>query len=314
MSDSVVELVVHGPPGSPPPVMAQAFRAAVTEAGIDSREWRLLGRGKDPGVDAMTTLLERRGRGDTISTCTPVFIQAPLLRGLPYTHRDLTPIARLVADRYLLVTRADAPFATAREFLDHVTRRPTRTGGYFKGGINHLLALAVADATGGAVEFVLVENEPAIWKALIEGRIEWAVGVPAEVLPFIESATFRVLAALDDNRLKSFPDVPTLGEAGAPITFKLWRGLIGPPGIEAKDQTRWHEIIRAARGTSAWRAYLARNNQVDDPLEGEAFRAFLDEEWCWYERHLGLAGLLPATAWGSIVERTRFERPVQDAD
>ena len=288
-----VRLVVHGPPGSAPPVLAEAFRAAVLETGLDSRPWELVSRGLDPGIDAMALLAEHPGGPDILSTCTPVFLQAPLLRGLAFTHRDLTPIARLVADRYLIVARSDTPWTSPAAFLDGLRQRTTRTGGYFKGGINHLLALAIADAAGASVDFRVVANEPEVWGEIREGSLDWGSGVAAEVLPHIEAGHLRAVAALDDQRLPGFEDVPALAEAGAPVTFRLWRGLMGPAQLGEADQRRWHELADAARQTKAWRLYLARNSQSDDFLPGPAFRDFLDREWEWYERNLGRAGLLP---------------------
>lgn len=290
---SAVDFIVHGPPGSAPPVLAAAFMAGVREAGIDDRDWRLVPRGDDPGVDAMASLFRRPGDPDFLSTCTPVFIQAPLLRAMTLTHRALTPIARLVADRFFLVVRADAPWTDAGTFLHDIARLPTRTGGYFKGGINHLLGLSIADKSGGQVEFVVVPSEPAVWVGLMDGSLDWGCGVAAEILPHVEAGTLRVLAALDHARRPRFPDVPTLGEFGAPVTFELWRGLMGPPGLAETDQGRWHAIVEAVRGTQAWKDYLAGQGQEDAYLPGAGFSAFLEREWDWYERHLGLAGLLP---------------------
>jgi putative tricarboxylic transport membrane protein len=293
-----VDFLVHTPAGSPAFALAEAFLAAVAESGADQRPWRLVDRGSDPGAAAMAELAARAGDPTVLSTATPIFVQAPLLRALPLTHRGLTPLTRLVADRYLLVVRADSRFADAASFLAALPTRPTRTAGYFHGGINHLLGLAIAEKAGAAVEFVLVENEPAIFKALAGGSIDWAVGVPVETLPHLASRAFRVLAVLDEARLPALPEVPTLREAGADVTFRLWRGLIGPPGLAAQDVERWLAIAEAARATASWRSYLARNGQTDDPLAGAAFASFLDREWDWHERHLGLAGLLPAQKRG----------------
>ncbi|MGA0543125.1 tripartite tricarboxylate transporter substrate-binding protein [Neotabrizicola sp. VNH66] len=288
-----VEFIIHGPPGSAPPVLAEAFAAGVAEAAADDRSWQFVPRGDDPGVDSMNLMITRPGAETMISTCTPVFIQAPLLRGMALTHRDLTPVARLVADRFFLVCRADAPWADAADFLRDIGRRTTRTGGYFLGGINHLLSLSIAKGAAADVEFIVVPSEPAVWNGLIEGTLDWGCGVAAEILPHVEAGTLRVLAALDDARLPAFPDVPTLGEAGVPVTFQLWRGLMAPPGVSPEAQARWHAIIEKVRGTRAWADYLARNGQADAYLPGPAFCAFLDREWDWYRSHLGLAGLLP---------------------
>jgi putative tricarboxylic transport membrane protein len=292
----MIDFIIHGPPGSAPPVMADAFLEGLGEAGLKPDHYRLVPKGDDPGVDAMEVLVTRPGDGEVLSTCTPVFLQAPLLRGMSLTHRQLTPLTRLVLDRFFVVVRADSPWADAAGFLLGIRSHRTRTGGYFKGGINHLLALSIAAHTGADVEFIVTPSEPAVWVALIEGSIDWGCGVGAEVLPHVEAGTLRVIAALDERRIQPFPDVPTLAEAGAPVTFKLWRGLMGPPDLSPTQQAHWHEIARAVTRTRAWADYLSRNGQYDGLLAGQDFKDFLESEWDWYEKHLGMAGLLPSRA------------------
>jgi putative tricarboxylic transport membrane protein len=292
-ADAAVEFIIHGPAGSAPPVMAEALVAGMRETGADTRRWNLVPKGDDPGVDSMVLMSGRPGDANVISTCTPVFLQAPLLRGMDLTHRSLTPIARLVSDRFFLVCRADAPWEDARAFVEDIGRRTTRTGGYFLGGINHLLALSIAKGADADVEFIVVPSEPAVWTGLIERTLDWGCGVAAEILPHVEAGTLRVLAALDDERLPAFPNVPTLGEAGVPVRFQLWRGLMAPADVSPADQKRWHAIFETVRGSTAWADYLRRNGQTDAWLTGAGFRSFLDEQWDWYRTHLGLAGLLP---------------------
>ncbi len=287
------ELIVHGPPGSAPPVLAAAFLAGLAEAGIDHRTFHLVDCGGDPGVDAMRRLLDRPGDPNLVSTCTPVFLQAPLLRGMALTHRALTPLARLVSDHFFLVARAGGRWQDAASLIADLPRRRTRTGGYFKGGINHLLALSIAEAAGADVEFVVTASEPAVWDALADGRIDWACGVGAELRPHLDRGAIEVLAALGPDRLQPFQHVPTLAAFGLPVSFTMWRGLIGPPGLSARQQAAWHETAAAVVATQAWQDYLRRNGQVAAFLPGDAFHAFLEQEWTWYERHLGLAGLLP---------------------
>ncbi len=141
----------------------------------------------------------------------------------------------------------------------------------------------------------MVASEPAVWAGLREGSLDWGCGVAAEVLPHIEAGSLRPIAALDHARLPGFPGVPTLGEGGLPMSFALWRGLIGPPGLSRSDEIGWHRLAAAARGTTAWRDYLRRNSQSDDFLAGDAFKAFLETEWAFYARNLARAALLPAT-------------------
>ncbi len=288
-----VDLVVHGPPGSAPPVLADAFLAALAELG-GQRRFQLVPRGDDPGVDAMNLLVTRPGDGCVLSTCTPVFLQAPLLRGSALTHRALTPLARLVADHFFLVVRADSPWQDAERFIAAIRQQRTRTGGYFLGGINHLLALAIGAETGAEIDFVVTPSEPAVWDALIAGEIDWGCGVGAELLPHLESGTLRAIAALDEQRHEPFLDLPSLTELGVPITFSMWRGLMGPPSLTDAQQAEWHALIRRVVQTVAWASYLRRNGQVSAFLPGQGFKTFLEEQWNWYERNLDRADLLSA--------------------
>ena len=300
MSQPILEIVVHGPPGSAPPVLAEALRAAAREVRPVSGDlWRLTDRSADPGIDAMELLFGRAGEPRLVSTCTPVFLQAPLLRGLGPLHRKLTPIARLVSDRFLVVVRADAAIPDGAAFLDDIVRRRTRTAGYFLGGINHLLALAVGEATGATVDFAVVASEPEVWRGLAAGAIDWGCGVTAEILPHVAAGHLRPIAALADRRNPAFPDLPTLAELGTPIDFELWRGLVAPPGLSMPDRQHLIATVDGLRASNAWQSYLNTNAQTDDFLPGDAFATFLDQQWDWYARHLGAAGLLPGQVKGT---------------
>jgi putative tricarboxylic transport membrane protein len=76
------------------------------------------------------------------------------------------------------------------------------------------------------------------------------------------------------------------------VTFKLWRGLMGPPDLTRVQTAWWHQLAEAVSRTGAWRQYLTRNGQSDGFLPGEPFQVFLESEWDWYEKHLRLAGLI----------------------
>jgi len=240
----------------------------------------------------MEALASRAGDPDVLATCTPVYVQAPLLGKTQVTHRALSPLMRLVADRYLLLGR-ESDGADGASMLARIATGGTRTGGYFAGGINHLLGLAVASAVGGATEFVLVDGEADLIPALRDGRIDWAVATPVELATRNVDGAARPLAAIAPERLARLPDLPTLGELGVPVGFSLWRGVCAPPGLDDGAFATWRRVLDAALGTDAWRRYLAANGQVSAPLEAAPFATFLNAEEGWYRTQMAAAGVLP---------------------
>jgi hypothetical protein len=95
-----VDFIIHGPPSIAPPVLAEAIRKGMEETAADTRFWTTIPKGDDPGVDAMSLRVTRPVDPDCLSTCAPVSIQVPLLRGMSLTHRQLTPLARVVSDSF----------------------------------------------------------------------------------------------------------------------------------------------------------------------------------------------------------------------
>ncbi len=74
------------------------------------------GKAKDPHVIIITL--------DNLFT-------TPLSTGLPFNWRDMTPVARLALDYFVLWVNEESPYKTAKEYLDAVKKEP---GKFMMGG------------------------------------------------------------------------------------------------------------------------------------------------------------------------------------
>ena len=45
------------------------------------------------------------------------------------------------------------------------------------------------------------------------------------------SGAFRLLGVMQKDRMRTMPEIPTFTEAGYPVTFPLWYGLMAPKGV-----------------------------------------------------------------------------------
>jgi putative tricarboxylic transport membrane protein len=293
MTDGGVELIVHTPAKSGPDVMAQALIAALQESEADSRTWEIVYRSGGNGEKAMRALLDGAGRDDLLSTCTPSFLQTPILKSLPFSFRDLTPVARLVSDRYLVVVDRSSPLTNADGFVRDLRTRATRTGGYMRGSINQLVGMSLAEQLGQPVDFVVTQSAADLVPALKDGRLDWAIGTPVEVSAEVASGDVPPLAVLAPTPLPRFPDVPPLASAGVDLDIALWRGLMGPPELSALNLQQWDSLLAKAVSTQAWQRYLSEAAQTGALLDGAGFRTLLERENAWYQSQLTRAGLVP---------------------
>ena len=286
-----VDILVHTPPGSGPEAMIKALISVGAEVGEDTTGWMTESCTGGHGVTAMRRLAARAGDATIISTCTPSFVQTPLLEGLTISYRDLTPLACLMLERYLVLVRADDAISTPAEFLANLEAKKTVTGGYLRGGINHLAGLALADATGGTVEFIQVETAQHLLPALLRRELDWVIATPKEAASALAARTVRAVALLAAEPSTAFPGLSTLNEAGVQLTLSVWRGLMAPPGISSELQLRWQDLLLKIVRSQRWAEFLGPG-VPPTMLFGRDFTALLDEQQAWYIEQFGRAGLL----------------------
>ena len=173
-----------------------------------------------------------------------------------YATDDLRPIAIAALDSQALTVNADNPARSLAEFLQAATQRPPSFG--FGGSSSRIIAdyvlrvLAKTDAV--AVPFQ--SGAPAL-NALLGKHVDIISAPIAEVVPQVQQKTLRVLAVSGSKRSASFPDVPTLSEAGFPgLEIHGWIGLLGPSKTPDDICQKINAAVNAAVGKPAVNARL----------------------------------------------------------
>jgi len=179
-----------------------------------------------------------------------VIPEADALVGRPamYAHADLRPIARYTADPTVLAVRADAPWKTAKDFVDDARRRPKAinygsSGNY---GTMHVPMEILAQPSGISLTHVPFTGAGPAVLALLGGQIEAVSTGPATVLQHVKAGKIRVLGHWGAGKLESMPDVPSLKDQGFPAEYAQWSGLFVPSGTPEPLVQRLRAAARMA--------------------------------------------------------------------
>jgi len=140
-------------------------------------------------------------------------------------------IARVSYEPVSIAVKYDAPWKTIGEFIAYMKANPgkLRIGNSGAGTFTHLVAAALEEESGSKVIHVPFGKGLA-FASLLGGQIEATIQLPSEVEGQYKAKQVRILAVTGADRVKSFPDVPTLKESGIPLELILWRGLAVPKG------------------------------------------------------------------------------------
>ncbi len=158
-----------------------------------------------------------------------------IYKKLPYdTLRDFTPVGLLVAQTGLLVVHPSLPAKSVKELVALARARPDQllyaTSG--SGSFSHMAITLLTSMTGTKMVHVPYKGGGPATTAVIAGESQLLAGTPAAVLTQLNANRLRLLAVTSETRLKQFPNIPTIAEAGVPgYEFRGWVAVLGPAGV-----------------------------------------------------------------------------------
>ena len=237
------------------------------------------------GGRAMAYFLENAARFDAplLVNSTPLLVRS--LQGLfPYSFRDLTPVAALVADPSVFVVRADDAIDAWPTLLAKLRQDPrsiTFGGGSVRGSLDHIvlaLALKAAGVDPLQVRYLPYDGGGKAMLALLGGEVDALSTGLGETVAFLDAGRARALAVTAEDRVAAVADTPTLREIGIDVAFANWRGLFGPPGMTPQDVQRQGEALRTMRASEEWQRVLRQRGWQALDADAVAFSAFLEQQ------------------------------------
>lgn len=173
---------------------------------------------------------------------------ALLGRAPMYSFAALRPIARITADPTVLAVRADAPWKTAKDFVEDAKKRPGAinygsSGNY---GTMHVPMEILAQNAGIKLTHVPFTGAAPAVVALLGGQIDAVSTGPATVVQHVKGGKVRVLAHWGNGKLQALPDVPSLKDAGYNAEYAQWSGLFIPAATPEPVAQRLRAAARAA--------------------------------------------------------------------
>lgn len=218
--------------------------------------------------------------GYTVTTICVELATLPPQNLATFTSDDYRPIMQINAEPAAITVKADAPWNTVDEFIAYARENENKIkiGNSGVGAIWHLAAIAIE--ANAEVKFNHIPYEgaaPAI-TALLGGHIEAVTVSPAEVASQVEAGQLKILGVANDERLKTFPDVPTLKELGYDVSIGTWRGL-GVPKDTPDDIVKvLVDGYGKAVESESFKKFMENSGLTIEILNEEEYRAKINKQ------------------------------------
>ncbi len=169
--------------------------------------------------------------------------------GAPYTREDYIPVVQFTSVPALLVVPAGSPF---HSMADIVAAAKKAAPGALKvgisptGSISHLAAIQLEKAFNIKFGYIPHKSNGDVVTAVLGGHVDIGSVDIAAAGPKMMSNSVRGIALYRDSRLPTFPDLRTLKEQGADISFGFYNVILAPKGTPDRIVGVIHEAFKKA--------------------------------------------------------------------
>ncbi len=207
-----------------------------------------------PGANAtigLVTVAKSPPDGHTIGLTSMVHYMVPFFsKNMPYdTLRDFTPIAPIAVVNDIVAVNPSVPVKNIQELIDHGrhSKTPLFYGTPGVGGSQHLGGLLLAQSTGLNLDHVPYKGGSIALADALGGQVPMVVLSAPSVLPHLKTGKLRALGVIQDKRMRSAPDIPTVSETIPGFAVPpLWIGILGPAGLPKSVSERLNQALRQA--------------------------------------------------------------------
>lgn len=277
------EVVVHTGPGGGSDVFARQVVKLMQQTELISDNWPVRNQAEGSGIGAMSYVIGRKGRVDTVAAVTPTWLVTPLtLSGASVSVDEVQPIAGVLLEPQLLAVRSDSPYRTAKDLVAAARARPdhlVQVGGSVT-ATDSLTGKALQAQTGTKWKYLTFSDSGQRIASLLRGDAQMMIGAGNDFSEQVKAGHIRVIAVVGAERLAAFPKVSTLKEQGFAVDGlpKEFRGFVGPPDMPAAALSYYQKEFGKLVKTPEWAHYARQNGDITQFMNAADFATFLDAQ------------------------------------
>lgn len=207
---------------------------------------------------------------------------------------DFAPVGLIGHSPSVLVVRAGQGLRSASDLLEQLRDRPQAMNyaSAGEGTVPHLAAEILLAQHGFVAEGMTHAGAAPALNALVRGQAQWMVPSLFSALPYLKTGKLVALAVAGQQRLPSWPQLPTFSELG----------------LQALDLTQWYGLFAPAGTPTAVLASLnaALNQVLADPETAERLLADGVQVQTSTPQQLGRHVQSELAHWRQVLEGLRF--------
>src|SRR6266480_212695 len=292
-----IEFVVPAGTGGGADQMARLIHGIAEKHKLTPRPIIVVNKSGGAGAEGFLHVKGKKGDAHTIIITLSNLFTTPLHTGVPFSWKDLTPIARLALDQFILWVNAETPYKTAKEYVDAVKAKPGqfKMGGTGSAQEDQIITILVEQALGVKFTYVPFKGGGEVCVNLVGKHVDSTVNNPIECVSHWKANRVRPLAVFDIARIPEpeWKNIPTVKEAlGVDLNYLMLRGIFGAPDMP-KDAVEWYVgFLKKVTDTPEWKKYTEEGALKPAFASGAEYTKWVEENEKLHRELMAKGGLL----------------------
>lgn len=301
-----VEIVVPAGPGGGADQMSRVIQGVITKHNLMKQSLIVVNKAGGAGGEGFLDVKGARANPHKLIITLSNLFTTPLATGIPFNWKDLTPLAMLALDEFVLWVNADKPYNSVKDYLGAIKAAPPGTfkmGGTGSKQEDQIITVAVEKAAGVKFTYIPYKGGGEVAVQLVGGHIDSSVNNPIEAVAQWKAGKVRPLCVFDSKKLDyhdkvagdlGWDSIPTCKSQGLDMEYLMLRGFFMAPGVTKEQVAYYEELFKKVRETPEWKDLMKNGAFNQTFMTGDEYAKWVGNE---EERHRSLmkdAGFLAA--------------------
>ena len=301
-----IEIIVPAGTGGGADQMARAVQGIITKHNLSKQSVVVINKSGGAGGEGFLDVKNSKGDEHKLIITLSNLFTTPLATGIPFSYKDITPVAMMALDEFVLWVNVDEPFKTVKDYVDAIKKEPD---GHFKmGGTgskqeDQIITVAIEKATGKKLTYIPYKGGGAVAVQLVGNHVNSTVNNPIEAVAHWRAGKLRPLCVFDSKKLDyhdkiagdlAWDSIPTCKSSGLDIEYLMLRGFFMPPGVKPEVVDYYVNLMKKVRETEEWKKLMSDGAFNQTFMSGKEYLDWVTKAEKTHEDLMKAAGFLAA--------------------
>jgi putative tricarboxylic transport membrane protein len=302
-----IEIIVPAGTGGGADQMARVVQGIVTKHNLTKQSVVVINKSGGAGGEGFLDVKNSKGDAHKLIITLSNLFTTPLATGIPFNWKDLTPVAMMALDEFVLWVNAETPYKTAKDYVDAIKAAPDgqfKMGGTGSKQEDQIITVALEKATGKKMTYIPYKGGGAVAVQLVGKHVDSTVNNPIEAVAQWRAGKLRPLCVFDSKKLDyhdkiagdmTWNDIPTCKSSGLDVEYLMLRGFFMPPGVSNDEVAYYVDLMKKVRETPEWKKLMNDGAYNQTFMSGAEFTKWVADAEKLHEGLMRSAGFLAKT-------------------